>query len=71
MSEGRDQHIWCIASAVMSVIHNSHCDSKSKTLTPDDFNPTLTKKDRRRNAILITEENIDVMRDEFQRAYGQ
>ena len=69
MSEGRDQHIWCIASAVMCVIHNSHCDSKSKTRTPDDFNPTLTKKDRRRNAILITDDNIDIMRDEFKRAY--
>jgi hypothetical protein len=54
----------------MSVIHNSHCDSKSKALTPDDFNPTLTKEERKRHAILITDDNIDIMRNEFKDVFG-
>ncbi|MDR2763133.1 MAG: hypothetical protein LBB88_11055 [Planctomycetaceae bacterium] len=70
MAEGRDQHAWSIASTMMALIANCHRDSKQKTLTADDFNPTLTKDERKQNAILITDENVHIMRDEFLKIYG-
>jgi hypothetical protein len=66
MSEGRDRFAWSIASSIMALMANCHKD-KGKALTPDDFNPTLSKEDRMRNAILITDENVEIMRGEFKR----
>lgn len=67
MTEGRDRFAWSIASSMMALIANCHKD-KGKALTPDDFNPTLTKEERIRDAILITDENVELMRDEFKKA---
>ncbi len=52
---------------MMALIANCHKD-KGKALTPDDFNPTLTKEERMRDAILITDDNVEIMRDEFKLA---
>ncbi len=67
MTEGRDRFAWSIASSMMALIANCHKD-KGKALTPDDFNPTLTKEERMRDAILITDDNVELMRDEFKKA---
>ncbi len=69
MTEGRDRHVWSVASALMALIANCHKDSKGRALRPDDFNPTLTRAERLRNAILITDENVSVMRDEFKKVF--
>jgi len=68
MTEGRDRYVWSVCSSLMALIANCHKDSKSKTFGPDDFNPTLTKAEKNRDALLITDENAELMRDEFQRA---
>jgi len=68
MTDGRDRHVWSVVSALMALIVNCHKDSKSKTVTPDDFNPMLTKAERNRDALLITDENVELMRDEFRRS---
>ena len=67
MTEGRDRFTWSVASSIMALMANCHKD-KGKALTPDDFNPTLTKEERMRDAILITDENIEIMRDDFRLA---
>ena len=67
MTEGRDRYVWSVCSSLMALIANCHKDSKSKTFGPDDFNPTLTKAEKNRDAILITDENAELMRDEFKR----
>ena len=69
MTEGRDRHIWSVASALMSLIANCHKDAKSKTFVPDDFNPTLSKEERRSAALLITDDNVEIMRCEFQKVF--
>ena len=69
MLDGRDRYVWGITSALMALIANCHRDTKGRRLEPDDFNPTLTRKERRRNAILITDENAEIMRDEFQKCF--
>ena len=69
MVDGRDRHVWSVASALMSLIANCHRDGKGRTLGPDDFNPTLTRQERRRNAILITDDNVEIMRDEFKKVF--
>jgi hypothetical protein len=53
----------------MALIANCHRDPKARKLGPDDFNPTLTRHERRKNAILITDENVEIMRDEFKRVF--
>ena len=68
MCEGRDRHVWSVASSLMALIANCHRDSKGKKLSPDDFNPMLTKAERNRDAILITDDNVELMRDEFKRS---
>jgi hypothetical protein len=68
MTEGRDRFAWSVASSLMALVANCHRDSKGKTFVPDDFNPTLTKEERNRDALLITDENIELMRDEFRRS---
>jgi hypothetical protein len=70
MTEGRNRHLWSIVSAVMALIANCHRDSKSRLLAPDDFNPTLTKQERLRNAILITDDNVEIMRNEFKKTFS-
>ena len=67
MTEGRDRFVWSVASSLMALTANCHRDSKGKTFAPDDFNPTLTKAERDRDAILITDDNVELMRDEFRR----
>jgi len=54
---------------MMALIANCHRDSKGRRLNPDDFNPTLTRHERRKNAILITDDNVEIMRDEFKRVF--
>jgi hypothetical protein len=70
MTEGRDRHIWSVVSAMMALIANCHRDSKSRILEPDDFNPALTKQERLRNMILITDENVEIMRNDFKKAFS-
>ena len=67
MTEGRDRFAWSLASSVMALVANCH-KGKGRALTANDFNPTLTKEERLRDAILITDENVELMRDEFRRA---
>ncbi len=67
MTEGRDRFTWSVASSIMALMANCHKD-KGKALTPDDFNPTLTKEERQRDAIEITDENVEIMRDDFRLA---
>ena len=70
MIDGRDRHIWSVCSALMALIANCHRDSKGRALTPDDFNPTLTRMERRKNAILITDDNVEIMRNEFKKVFS-
>jgi len=70
MLDGRDKCIWGVASALMALIANCHRDAKKRVLGPDDFNPTLTRHERRRNAILITDDNVGIMRDEFKKCFS-
>ncbi len=67
MTEGRDRFAWSLASSMMALVANCH-KGKGRALTANDFNPTLTKEERLRDAILITDENVELMRDEFRRA---
>jgi len=68
MIDGRDRHTWSVMSALMSLIANCH-RSKGRALAPDDFNPTLTRLERHKNAILITDDNVEIMRDEFKKVF--
>jgi hypothetical protein len=68
MTEGRDRFAWSVASSLMALVANCHRDSKVKMFAANDFNPTLTKEERNRGAILITDENVELMRDEFKRS---
>jgi hypothetical protein len=68
MTEGRDRFTWSVTSTLMALIANCHTDGKAQ-YDPDDFNPTLTKQERHRGAILITDENVDLMRGEFKKAF--
>lgn len=70
MTEGRDRHTWSVASALMSLIANCHKDAKSKTYSANDFNPTLTRKEKQAHIPVITDENAELMRDEFKYAFG-
>jgi len=65
MTEGRDRYIWNVASVMMALVANCHRDSKHKAFTANDFNPTYQKHSE---AILITDENIDLMKNEFIKA---
>ena len=67
MTEGRDRFAWSVASSLMALIANCHRD-KGKTFSPCDFNPTLSKAERNSDALLITDDNVELMRDEFKRA---
>ena len=69
MAEGRDRYDWSVVSTLMALVANCHRDTKSRPLEPDDFNPTLSKKERRRNAILVTDENVEMMRNEFKQVF--
>ena len=68
MTEGRDRFTWSVTSALMALIANCHTDGKARH-DPDDFNPTLTKQERHRSAILITDENVGLMRGEFKKTF--
>jgi hypothetical protein len=52
---------------MMALIAICHRDSKRSAVTADDFNPPLHNE--RQNIILITDENVNIMRDEFVRAF--
>ncbi len=69
MTEGRDRFAWSLASSMMALVANCH-KGKGRALKAADFNPTLTKEERMRDAILITDENVGIMRDEFKMAIG-
>ena len=64
MTEGRDRYDWSLVSALMALIANCHRSGRTE-FKSDDFNPTLTKTDRRKNALLVTDENVGIMRNEF------
>ena len=68
MTEGRDRFAWSIVSALMALVANCHSDGKTK-YESDDFNPTLTKEDKHATAILITDDNVGIMRGEFQKVF--
>jgi hypothetical protein len=68
MTEGRDKNVWSVVSSIMALIANCHRDSKRSAMTADDFNPTLHTE--RTNVILITDENVEVMRCEFAQAFS-
>ena len=68
MTEGRDRFAWSVASSLMALMANCHRESKGKKFSPTDFNPTLTKAEKNRDALLITDDNVELMRDEFKRA---
>jgi hypothetical protein len=69
MIDGRDRYVWSVTSVLMALIANCHRDPKARKLGPDDFNPTLTRHERRKNAILITDDNVEIMRNEFKRVF--
>ena len=71
MLDGRDKYVWGVVSVLMALIANCHRDSKKRLLGSDDFYPTLTRKERRRNAILIDDENVEIIRDEFKKCFSQ
>jgi hypothetical protein len=68
MTEGRDRFVWSALSSMMALIANCHRDSKGKIFSSADFNPMLTKQEQNHDALLITDENVELMRDEFVRA---
>ena len=68
MTEGRDRYDWSLLSALMALVANCHCDRRTE-FEPDDFNPTLTKADRRKSALLITDENVEIVRNEFKQVF--
>ncbi len=53
----------------MALIANCHKDSRRRSLRPQDFNPTLTKEEKRSSGLLITDENVEIMRDEFKQVF--
>jgi len=69
MTEGRDRFAWSVASSLMALVANCHKDSKGKMFSPADFNPTLTKAERNRDALLITDDNVELIRDEFKQVF--
>jgi len=69
MTEGRDRYDWGMVSTLMALIANCHRDAKTRPMEPDDFNPTMTKQERRRNALLITDDNVGIMREEFKQVF--
>ena len=68
MTEGRDRFAWSVVSSLMALMANCHRGSKGKKFSPNDFNPMLTKAEKNRDALLITDDNVELMRDEFKRA---
>ena len=64
MTEGRDRYDWSLVSALMALIANCHRNGRTEYKS-DDFNPTLTKADRRQHSLLVTDENVGIMRNEF------
>jgi hypothetical protein len=67
MAEGNSQSQWATTSLICAIIANAHRDpKKSRPFKPADFNPHLDpKKERRREAIVITKGNMGVLKDAF------
>ncbi len=64
MAEGRNENLWLLASAVMSLLANCHRDPKKRAFTPDDFNPMVHRTERA-DVIRVTPENIGDLREAF------
>ncbi len=64
MAEGRNENLWLLASAVMSLLANCHRDPKKRAFTPDDFNPMVHRTERV-DVIRVTPENIGDLREAF------
>ena len=69
MAEGRNEHLWLLASAVMALLANCHRDPKKRAFAPDDFNPTVSRSDRA-DVIRVTPETVGEFREAF-RAVAQ
>jgi len=64
MAEGRNENLWLIASAVMSLLANCHRDPKKRAFTPDDFNP-MVHRTQRADVIRVTPETVGDLREAF------
>jgi len=65
MAEGRDQAIWWHTASVMALIANVNRDpKKGRAMTPADFNPHATARDRRRGrrGIPLTAASISTLK---------
>jgi len=64
MAEGRNENLWSLASAVMSLLANCHRDRKKRAFTPDDFNP-MVHRTQRADVIRVTPETVGDLREAF------
>ncbi len=64
MAEGRNENLWLLASAVMSLLANCHRDPKKRAFTPDDFNPMVHRTERA-DVIRVTPETVGDLREAF------
>ncbi len=69
-----DDTLWSLIDPWTVALNEKYnLNVKSEDITDWDicrFYPTLTKEERLRDAILITDENVELMRDEFKQAMG-
>jgi hypothetical protein len=66
MADGKGRDEWARTALVCSILANCHRDPKKKPrpYTPAEFNP-FVKKDKRNNMILITKDNVHLLREAF------
>ena len=65
MAEGHHKDRWQHTSSVMALIANVNRDpKKNRPFKPSDFNPYL-KKTSRPDVIVVTKENISILRNAF------
>lgn len=64
MYHGKNKTEWQHTSAMLACIANIMCDSKSKALTPDDFNP-YTKKENKQKTRDIPKADISLLKKVF------
>ena len=64
MAHGRQEHDWALASALLAMAANCHCDRKGHAYSPDEFNP-FREDSPSPNEVEVTPENIEEFRAEF------
>ena len=65
MSESRCRFAWSQTSSVLAMLANVNRDpKKTKPFMPADFDP-YTAKRQRSNAVMVTKDNIEAMRNAF------